>query len=339
MRPQAFQTRLTDLFGIRHPILCGGLMWLADATYVAAVVRAGGMGFLTAISFPDPDHFREEVRRCKSLSDGMPFGVNISVSRRQGVIERYRPHVRITCEEGVRFVETSGSSPEPILGELREAGVKVIHKVPALRYAQSVERLPIDAVSVVGGECGGHPGTMMIGTMVQAAQVRDQLRLPVAIGGGIGTGRQMLACLAMGADAILMGSRMLAAEEIWAHPNYKRRVVAGDGTDSVVVMQSFKGHHRVLDNDAARAVLALEGEGIRDFDRYADLVSGEAVREAYASGDFSRGMIDWGQATAFANEVKSVEEIFDEIIDDALAARARLDAVTAGLADPVRLHA
>jgi nitronate monooxygenase len=326
MRPAAFRTRVTDFFGIRHPIVCGGLMWLADANYVAAVANAGCMGFITAWSFPDPDEFRRQVRRCKELTGGKPFGVNISVSRRPGVMEALKPHVAITVEEGVRFVETSGSSPAPILPQLKAAGIKVMHKVPAYRYAQTAVREGADAVAIVGAECGGHPGYQMIGTIVQAAHAA-KFDVPVVIGGGVGTGRQLAGLLAAGADGVILGSRMVVAEEIWAHPDYKKRVVDGDGTDSVVVMSSFKLNHRVLDNAAARKVLEMEAAGLKEVAPYQPLIAGTEVRKAYETGDWSTGMIDYGQAMAFADAVEPAEAIIDGLVDDAVAAASRLEAM------------
>ncbi len=324
MRDAFVKTRITEFFGIRHPIVCGGLLWLADARYVAAVVNAGGMGFITAWSFRDPDAFREQIRIAKELTGGKPFGVNISVSRRPGVNEMLKPHVDITCEEGIQFVETSGSSPSHILPQLHEAGIKVMHKVPSVRYALTAQREGVDAIAVVGAECGGHPGYMMTGAMVQAALASQQITLPLCIGGGIGTGRQILGALAMGADGVLMGSRMLVAEEMWSHDDYKRRVAEGTGDDSVIVMGSFKRHHRVLRNEAAEKVLGLEAEGVTDIEQYTGLIDGMEVRKAYETGDYSTGMIDFGQAVHFANEIKPVDAIFDELIDDYLAAQSRL---------------
>lgn len=323
MRDQLFKTRITEFFGIRHPILCGGLMWLADGRYVAAVVNAGAMGFITAWSFPDPDEFRRQIRLCRELTGGKPFGVNISVSRRPGVMEMLKPHVKIAIDEGIRFVETSGSSPAPILPQLRDAGIKVIHKVPALRYAMTAIREGVDAVALVGAECGGHPGFQMIGTVVQAAHAAN-LEVPVVVGGGVGTGRQVAGLLAMGADGVILGTRMIVAEEIWAHADYKRRVVEGDGTDSVVVMSTFKLNHRVIDNEAARQVLALEKAGITDIAAYQPLIAGTEVRKAYESGDWSTGMIDYGQAVAFAKKIEPAETIIDGLIDDAARALRRL---------------
>lgn len=337
MRDQVFRTRITDFFGIRHPILAGGLMWLADARYVAAVVNAGAMGFVTALAFPDADEFQRQIRLCRELTGGKPFGVNLAISRRPEVNARLTRHVDIAIEERVPFVETSGSSPLPLMERFRAAGMRVIHKVPAVRYAITAERDGADAISVIGAESGGHPGYLMMGTMVQAALASRSVTLPLVIGGGIGTGRQIFGALAMSADGVVMGSRFVVAEEIWAHRDYKKRMVAGDGTDSRVVMQIFRDHHRVLDNDAARAVAKLEAEGITDFEAYRPHVMGTNTRRAYETGDLSQGMVDYGQAMAFADAVKPVEAIIDELIDDAVAARERLASLSAACVIPGQL--
>lgn len=330
MRPQRFRTRITELFGIRHPILCGGLMWLADARYVAACVNAGCMGFITALSFPDdPEDFRREVRKCRELTGGRPFGASLAFSMRPEANARLEPYVRIVAEEEVAFVETSGGSPKPFVGALKEACCTVIHKVPAVRYALSAEKLGVDAITVVGGEAGGHPGVYMIGNMVQGVLAADAVSLPLAIGGGMGTGRHLVTALAMGADAMLVGSRMLVAEEIWAHPAYKRRIAGAGPLETRVVMRIFRDNHRVLDNDAAQAVEALEAEGITDFEAYRGLVSGETTRRAYESGDCRQGMIDLGPAGVFARKVEPVEAIIDALIDEAVAALDRVEGLKA----------
>lgn len=326
MRAQTFATKLTALFGIRHPILCGGLQWLADARYVAAVVNAGGMGFITCMSFPDePEAFRREVQKCAELTDGKPFGVSLAISRRLKGSERLKPYLDIIVEEKVRFVETSGDSPDAILPRLKDAGCIVIHKVPAVRHAVSAQKLPIDAISVIGAEAGGHPGTFMVPQIIQGPLAAEVVTKPLALGGGMATGRHLVTALAMGADAILVGSRMVVAEEIWAHHAYKAHVVGIDETANRVVMKVFRNHHRVLDNDTARSVERLEAEGVDDFGRYEALVAGSVVRDAYATGDWTKGMIDMGPSGVFAREIKPVEAIFDELIDDAVQACARVD--------------
>ena len=325
MRDQIFRTCVTELFGIRHPILCGGLQWLADARYVAAVVNAGGMGFITCLSFPDePERFRREIQKCRELTGGRPFGVSISLPRRPNVKEFLEPFVNIVVQERIRFIETSGNNPAWLLPRLKAAGCIVIHKVPAVRYAMTAAREEVDAVTVISGEAGGHTGQYMVGQIVQAPLAADALRKPLVVGGGMGDGRHLVAALSLGADGIILGSRMVVAEEIWAHRAYKEHIVRLSESGSRVVMGSFGKQHRVLDNEAARKVSALESSGVADFEQYRELVAGAIVRNAYVDGDWSQGMIDMGPAAAFADEIKPVEAIFDEIIDEANASMQRM---------------
>lgn len=314
------------MLGIRHPILCGGLgPQVSDARYVSAIVNAGGMGFIVASGFPDPDEFREQLKTCRRLVEGKPFGVNLYISRQSGGVERVKQQIDILIEEQVSCVETAGASPEPVVPLLKEAGIKVLHKMPAVRYAHTAVRMGVDAVIIVGNECGGHPGVYQIGTIVQAAQAPAELDLPVVIGGGIGTGRQMAGVLAMGADAIIMGTRMMVAEELWIHPDVKAKVVAGDGSESVVVKTAIRDNHRVLRNESAEAVVGLDRQGITDFEQFRPHVMGSLAHNAYVTGDTRKGMIDYGHAAIFADAVKPVEAIFDEMIDDALAACQRMN--------------
>src|ERR1700730_14770536 len=205
MRKQVFKTKITELLGIPHPILCGGLgPGVSDARYVAAVVNAGGMGFIMALGWTDADEVRAELRRCRELTGGKPFGVNLYISRQAGGLERARQQIRVICEERVACVETAGASPQEVISILRDANIKIIHKVPAVKYAFTAERLGVDAVIIVGAECGGHPGIYQIGSMVQAAHGPGAIGIPVIIGGGIGTGRQIAATLAMGADGVVL---------------------------------------------------------------------------------------------------------------------------------------
>jgi nitronate monooxygenase len=308
--------------------MCGGLFLLADARYVAAAVNAGCMGFITALSFPDrPEDFRQEIQKCRDLTDGKPFGVSLAFSPRSGVDDRLAPYIAAVIEEEVKFVETSGGNPSRFLPMLKQAGCIVIHKVPAVRYALSAQKMGVDAITVVGGEAGGHPGLYMVGNMVQAALAADAVELPLAIGGGMGTGRHLVTVLAMGADAMLVGSRMLCASEIWAHDAYKQRILATNELDNRVVMKIFRNNHRVLDNDTARAVEQLESRDVREFEAYREHASGRAVRRAYETGDCSQGLIDLGPAAVFAREVKPVEAIIDQLIDEAVQAMERLGAL------------
>lgn len=328
MREAIFRTRITDLLGIRHPILCGGMgPRVSDARYVAAVVNAGGMGFIAAAGYADTDAFCDQLRLCRELTGGKPFGVNLYISARPGSVERLLELVPLLADHGVGCVETAGANPQSLIAPLHEAGITILHKAPGVRYALTAQRMGVDAAIVVGYECGGHPGTRMIGTMVQAAHAPQALDIPVVIAGGIGTGRQLVAALAMGADAVLMGTRMLVADEVWVHADHKKRLAAADGTESVIIKTLLRDNHRVLDNPTARAVLALEAQGITEFEPYRDLVSGVHTYAGYQSGDISRGTYDWGQSAIFADEPRPVEAIFDDILDDAAAAMNRMQAV------------
>jgi NADH:quinone reductase (non-electrogenic) len=326
MRAPAFRTRITELLGIRHPILAGGLgPQVSDARYVAAVVNAGGMGFIVGAGFPEPTEFRAQLAMCRDLTEGKPFGVNLYISRQEGGVDRVKRQIDILEKEGgVACVETAGASPQQVVPLLQQAGIKVLHKVPAVRYAASVAKLGVDGVIVVGNDCGGHPGIYGISSMVQAAHAAQVLDLPLVIGGGIGTGSQLAAVLAMGADAIIMGTRMLVTEELWIHRAAKELVLRGDGTESVVVKKAIRDHHRVYRNTSAEAALALDDAHTTEFEPYRPHVMGALAHEAYRSGDTRKGMLDYGPAAVFADAIESAESIIDRLIDDARAASKRL---------------
>jgi nitronate monooxygenase len=324
MTPARYQTRMTELLGIRHPILCGGLMYLADATYVAAVVNAGAMGFITAKTFPDPGAFRAELQRCAELTGGKPFGVNLYYSPRPEANEVLRGHTEILLGEGVRILETSGLPPKEVLPVLKDAGCTVIHKVSTVRHALSAQKLGVDALSVVGAECGGHPGIQLVGTMVQGLVAAQKLRLPLAIGGGIGHGAQIVAALAFGADAVILGTRMTVAEEIWAHAAYKERLIESNETDTLLVLQTLRNTYRALDNDTARAVAGVEATGTTEYEHYAPLIAGALQKQAYQTGDWNKGILSVGQSAAFADAVQPVAAILDQLMAEANEAERRL---------------
>lgn len=325
MTPAFYRTRLTELLGIEHPILCGGLMWLSDAEYVAAAVNAGAMGFITARTFPDPEVFRDELRRCRELTGGKSFGVNLYLSQQAGANDMMAGHTEILLEEGVRVVETSGLPPKELMPRLKEAGCVVIHKVSAVRHALSAERAGADAVAVVGMECGGHPGIYLVGTMVQGPVAAEKLSVPVAIGGGIGHGAQIAAALAFGVEAVVLGTCMTVAKEIWAHRSYKEQVLAAGETDSRLILQSLRNTFRVLDNETARSVAALEQDGVTDYARYSPYVTGQLAKEAYTTGDWNKGVLSMGQSAVFATELCSTEEIIDRLMAEAVAAQQCLN--------------
>lgn len=319
-----FRTPITELFGIRYPILAGGLYRLADAAYVSAAVNAGLMGFITLKTFPDSGAFRAELQKARQLTCGKPFGVNIALASNTDDAEVVKGHTAILLEEGVRLIETSGRPPQHVLPPLKEANCTVMHKVATVRHAISAAKLDVDAIAVVGAECGGHPGLELVGSMVQTVRAAQEISKPLVVGGGFGHGSQLVAALAMGADAILMGTRFLVSEEISAHAEYKHRLLKATETDSRLIMSTFRNTYRVLDNRTARCVAELEGAGETDFERYRPLVEGALQGEAYETGDWEKGTLSMGQSVAFANEIKPLAGIVAQVLGEAEAALRRL---------------
>jgi len=318
-------TAITELFGTRLPIVAGGLMWLANADYVAAASHAGIIGFITAASLPEPAALRAEIRRCRELCDDGPFGVNVSMLPKLVPGEKTREVFETLIDEGVRFVETSGRSPEEFMPLLKGAGVKVLHKVPAVRYAVKAASIGVDAVAIVGAECGGHPGLDMVGSFVNAAWADSCLEIPYLIGGGVGHGSQLAAALAMGASGVVVGTRFVVAEEIWAHPDYKRRLIDAQPTDTELCMQSLRNTVRTLRNETTAAVKAIEAENptvtIQDL---MPLVSGQIGRNAYVSGDWSKGLLAAGHSLAFVDRIEPLAAIVARFEHDMHRALARL---------------
>jgi NAD(P)H-dependent flavin oxidoreductase YrpB (nitropropane dioxygenase family) len=333
MTPQLYRTRITDLFGMTHPILAGGLMWLSDASYVAAVVNAGGMGFITSRSSATLDAFCTQLDRCAELTDGKKFGVNLSTSRHTAV--PLMGYLHAAMDRGVRFFETAGRAPsDDLITAIKRRDGVVIHKVPLIKHAQTAERLGVDAVTIVGMECGGHPGINTdMPTMLGGAIAAERLTIPFAIGGGIGTGRQLLAALAVGADAVMVGTRLIAAAEVTAHPAYKQRVVDADETSSVVAFagnQPLGGAWRVLANATSLEVRRREAEGLRDYADFSDLMAGALTAQGcYGEGDFDRGMVSLGPSACFIDRVAPVADIIDAMMQEARHCHGRLDRLTA----------
>ena len=302
--PGPFRTRITELFGIRLPILAAGLQWISDASYVSAAVRAGTMGFITARSFASPDAVRDEIRRCRDLCGSDRFGVNLSMLPVPQPHERMEELVEVIAEERVPFVETAGRNPQLHLPLLRQAGVKHMHKVPTLRHALSAQKLGVDAVCLVGAEAGGHPAADLVGTLVQATLLARAITIPTVIGGGIGTG---------------------VAEEAWAHRAYKERLVAADETATALVMQSLNNTSRALANQTTRTVAQMErdGAGLAELMPH---ITGQLGRAAYASGDATHGLISLGQAVTFADRIEPFAAITARLEEEIATALARLDA-------------
>jgi NAD(P)H-dependent flavin oxidoreductase YrpB (nitropropane dioxygenase family) len=319
-----FQTRITEMFGIRYPIICGGMFWVGRAELVAAVANAGGLGFIVGSTFDENlDALRAEIRKARDLTDG-PIGLNINLFpavRRQPVEE----WVQIALEEKIPVVETSGRSPEGIIETLHKGGVKVMHKVPGVRYARTAERLGCDAVCIVGYECGGSPGVDMVTTLVLVPVCVDAVNIPVVAAGGFADGRGLAAALALGADAVLMGTRFMATKECYGHPAWKEYLVKATEVDTAYVMRSIGNATRSAKTHLTDKVLEMEARGTT-IEELLPLITAHA-NAAVEEGRMEDTLASMGQAVGLVRDIPTVQEVFDRMVEQALQVRERLDRI------------
>ncbi|AVA36664.1 NADH:quinone reductase (non-electrogenic) [Cupriavidus metallidurans] len=316
-----FQTRLAALLDIRYPILLGGMQLLGTSDVVAAVVNAGAMGFITARSFPTLEAFRADLRRCRTLTRGRPFGVNVTLSAREDRNQLAAAWIDVALDEGVRVFESAGMSPERLVAPIHAGGGLLIHKCPSVRHAVTAQRLGVDAVALVGLEEGGHPGANQLSAFVNGAFALERVEIPLVIGGGIGSGRQIAAALVLGADGVVMGSRFMVAAEIATHRALKERIVAADEHCSIAILRSLNDTWRVLDNAAAREVQRLEAEGARSHAAFGDLILSSRTQErVYLGGDTDAGIVSLGPAGGFADAIESAGKIVERLVEGACAA-------------------
>jgi nitronate monooxygenase len=320
-----FKTRITEMFGVDYPILQGGMQWLAKAELVSAVANAGALGFITAVSFSSAEELRREIHRTRDMTD-KPFGVNVSMLPIMLPGDITHHYIEVVCEEGIPVIETAGRNPEPYVEKLKSAGVKLIHKVPAVRFAKKAESIGADAVTVVGFECGGHPGMDDVPSLILVPKAADALKIPVIAAGGFSDGRSLAAALVLGADAVLMGTRFMASAESPMHDNFKQWMVDAMETDTMVIERSFRNAARVMKNEAAMMVEKMEAEGA-GLDELMALISGKVGLDAYLSGDIQKGTIACGQVVGRIKSIKPVKEIVQDIIAEAETALARLQGI------------
>jgi nitronate monooxygenase len=309
------KTRLTEFFGIERPIVQGGLMWVATAELVSAVANAGGMGFMTALTFPNPEDLRAEIRRCGDMTD-KPFGVNLTF------LPTLRPPdyptlINVCIEEGVRFIETAGRNPEPYLPQIKSAGIQVIHKCTSVRHALKAERIGCDAISIDGFEAAGHPGEDDVTTLILVPLVRDAVRVPIIASGGFADGRGLVAALALGADGINMGTRFVATQEAPVHANLKQALIRHNETDTRLIMRSLRNTERVLRNTAAEKVLEIEGRGNTRIEDLIPYVSGLVGREMLEGGDVDKATMAAGQCVGLIRDIPTCRELLDRIVAEA----------------------
>lgn len=316
------ETKITRMLGIQHPILCGGMQWITSAEFVASVCNAGAMGFITAESLETPEDLRMEIRKMRDLTD-KPFGVNISMIPEFGTPVRSLKFCDVVCEEGVQIVETAGRNPEPLMSTLKSAGVKVIHKLTSVRHALAAQKLGVDAVTLVGYGSGGHIGLDNIASFILIPSAVNKLHIPVIAGGSICNGAGFLAALALGAEAVLMGTAFFATRECPVHPAIKERLIQAPETETTLILHSIENPIRCLRNRLTDECAALEEQGA-DFETIIGKVSGKKGKQAYEIGDTESGPIPCGQTVGLIKNVRSVRELIQDIISEAEAALDRI---------------
>ncbi|MBU1662054.1 MAG: nitronate monooxygenase [Chloroflexi bacterium] len=316
-----FATRITELLGIEHPIIGGAMMNISGPEFTAAISNAGALGMMVSAMFVTQDDFRQAVRKAKSLT-GKPFGVNLSLFPAMRPIDNDL-YVDVILEEGVPVVETSGHKPPQALVErLKAGGVKAMHKCLSVRHALSAQRIGVDAVTVFGSEGGGHVGELGLATIVLVPRAADALDIPVVAAGGIADGRGLLAALALGADGVTIGTRLLLTEECPIHENLKRALLEATEQDTLPILGSVHNTLRAWKNSAALKVAQLEADQ-SDWEQVLAIVAGSKARQMYASGDTDAGVIACSQGIGLVDEIKPVAEVIQEIVRQA-AAQARV---------------
>ncbi|MET9971252.1 nitronate monooxygenase, partial [Streptomyces sp. NPDC006356] len=280
-------TRFCETFGVEHPIVQGGMQWVGRAELVAAVAEAGALGFLTALTQPTPEALTREIARCRELTD-RPFGVNLTIlpSINPPPYDEYR---RAIIESGVKIVETAGFNPREHLPDFRAHGVKVLHKCTSVRHAVKAEKIGVDAVSIDGFECAGHPGEDDIPGLVLIPAATRQLTVPVIASGGFADARGLVAALALGAEGINMGTRFLCTIESPVHQRVKERIVANSELDTELIFRPLRNTARVASNTVSRKVVGVLDDG-GAFPDVRDLVAGARGRKVFVDGDLEAGI-------------------------------------------------
>ena len=310
------KTRITELFGIRHPIIQGGMHYVGFAELAAAVAEAGGLGLITGLTQRTPELLAKEIRRCREMTD-QPFGVNLTFLPTLSS-PPYPEYIQAIAEGGVRIVETAGRSPEAYMPALKKAGIKVIHKCTSVRHALKAEAIGCDAVSVDGFECGGHPGEDDMPNMILLPRAAEELKIPFVASGGMADARGLVAVLAMGADGINMGTRFVATKEAPVHQNVKDAIVAATELDTRLVMRGLRNTERVLTNSAVEQLIRTEkekGDALK-FEDIIDQVAGVYPR-VMLEGEMDAGAWSCGMVVGLINDIPTVQELIDRIMNEA----------------------
>jgi NAD(P)H-dependent flavin oxidoreductase YrpB (nitropropane dioxygenase family) len=325
------KTRITELLGIRHPIIQGGMHYVGLAELAAAVSNAGGLGIITGLTQPTPDDLAREIERCRAMTD-KPFGVNLTFLPAVKPPD-YPGYVRVIVEHGVRVVETAGNNPQKWLPELQKAGIKIIHKCTSVRHAKKAESIGCDALSIDGFECGGHPGEDDVPNFILLPRAAEELRVPFVASGGMADARSLVAALAFGAEGMNMGTRFIATKEAPVHDHVKEAIVQATELDTRLIMRPLRNTERVLNNAGVERLLAKE-RALGDRIKFEDIVPEVAgiYPRVMREGQVDAGAWSCGMVAGLIHDIPTVKELIDRIMSEAEAlVRKRL----ASILDPV----
>src|SRR5471030_2097072 len=308
------KTRFTELFGVDHPIAQGGMQWVGRAGLVSAVANAGGLGFITALTQPTPNDLVKEIERCRAQTN-KPFGVNLTIlpAINPPPYAEYRAAI---IDSGIKIVETAGNKPQEHVDEFKKHGILVIHKCTSVRHALSAERMGVDAISIDGFECAGHPGEDDVPGLILIPVAADKIKIPMIASGGFGDARGLVAALALGADGINMGTRFMATRESPIHENVKQQMVLNDERATDLIFRTMRNTARVAKNAISQQVVELERGGAK-FEDVRDLVAGVRGKVVYETGDPDHGIWSAGQVQGLIHDVPSCEELIHRIVADA----------------------
>jgi nitronate monooxygenase len=309
------KTRITELFGIERPIVQGGLMWIATAQLASAVANAGGIGFMTALTFQEAEDLRTEIRKCRKMTN-KPFGVNLTFLPSLRTID-YPAYIKVCMEEGIKFIETAGRNPEPYMEQLKSAGIKVVHKCTSVRHAVKAEKIGCDAVSIDGFEAAGHPGEDDVTSLILIPLTRDAIKIPIIASGGFANGRGLVGCLGLGADGMNMGTRFVATREAPVHDNVKQALVNHGERDTRLIMRTLRNTERVLHNPIVDKVLEIESRGNTKIEDIVPYVSGLVGKEMLEDGQMEKGVLSVGQSMGFIRDIPTCRELLDRIMKEA----------------------
>jgi len=317
-RPGGFilKTAITEMFGIAHPIIQGGMHYVGFAELASAVSNAGGLGIITGLTQKTPERLAKEIARCRDMTD-KPFGVNLTFLPAFSA-PPYPEYIAAIREGGVKIVETAGRSPEQYMSALKAAGIKVIHKCTSVRHSLKAQAIGCDAVSVDGFECGGHPGEDDIPNMILLPRAADELKIPFVASGGMADARSLVASLALGASGMNMGTRFIATKEAPVHDNVKHALVKATELDTRLIMRALRNTERVLKNSAVDRLLDIERERGRSLkiEDIHDQVAGVYPR-VMIDGDMHAGAWSCGLVAGLIHDIPTVKELIDRIMADA----------------------